>query len=318
MSSGLSRTLPVHSLHRPYHARSTHSAFSGASSVGAAAGAVVVLGRLGGEVMVLCFCVVVVLGAVVTSSWHPQNRPGDSQVVLLVVLDFVVVSSPQPQNRPGVEHVVLMLSVVLDGVIVSSSHPQNRPGVKHVVLVEVGLEDVVVVVVVVEVGVVDVVVEETSSLQPNQPLNKVSEIPTQRQRRRGNSRSKTSASRCRRSCRHFGGLRASSGGRLVQATPPAPESPLAIIPVTQNNQITYGVLHVSVRVRVLLVDVLVLDVVVVSVPLLSYIFQFPQSLHSGVNLHSGTWSYFRMTSRITARILCVPMPTRQPLSPTVS
>ena len=180
MSSTPSGTPPVHSLHRPYHARSRHSAFSGISSVGAAAGAVVVLGRLGGEVMVLCFCVVVVLGSVVTSSWHPQNRPGDSQVVLLVVRNSVVVSSPQPQNRPGAEHVVLI--VVLDGVIVSSSHPQNRPGVKHVVLVEVGLEDVVVVVVVVvevvmvvEVGVVDVVVEEISSLQPNQPLNKVSE-----------------------------------------------------------------------------------------------------------------------------------------------
>ncbi len=140
----------------------------------------VALGRLGGGVMVLCFCVaVVVLGAVVTSSWHPQNRPGDSQVVvLLVVVDSVVVSSPQPQKRPGVEQVVLMLRVVLDGVMVSSSQPQKRPGVRHVVVVEVGLEEVVVVVVEVEVGVVvvDVVVEDTSSLQPNQPLNK-SAIP---------------------------------------------------------------------------------------------------------------------------------------------
>lgn len=57
-----------------------------------------------------------------------------------------------------------------------------------------------------------------------------------------------------------------------------------------------GVWQVSVRVRVLLVEVEVVDDVVVSVPLLSYIFQFPQSRHSGVNLHSGTVSYFRMTS----------------------
>jgi hypothetical protein len=79
-----------------------------------------------------------------------------------------------------------------------------------------------------------------------------------------------------------------------------------------------GVLQVSVRVRVMDVVVGALEVVVDSVPLLSYIFQLPQSLHSGVNLHSGTVSYFKMTSRITARILCVPIPTRQPLSPTVS
>ena len=56
-----------------------------------------------------------------------------------------------------------------------------------------------------------------------------------------------------------------------------------------------GVLQVSVRVRVFVV-VEDREVVVVSVPLLSYIFQFAQSLHSGVNLHSGTISYFRMTS----------------------
>lgn len=64
-----------------------------------------------------------------------------------------------------------------------------------------------------------------------------------------------------------------------------------------------GVLQVSVRVRVMEVEVGVLEVVVVSVPLLSYIFQFPQSLHSGVNLHSGTFSYFLRTSEITTRIL---------------
>jgi len=78
-----------------------------------------------------------------------------------------------------------------------------------------------------------------------------------------------------------------------------------------------GVLHVSVRVRVLVV-LDELDEVVVSVPLLSYIFQFAQSRHSGVNLHSGTVSYFISTSWITTRILCVPKPTRQPLSATTS
>ena len=57
-----------------------------------------------------------------------------------------------------------------------------------------------------------------------------------------------------------------------------------------------GVLQVSVRVRVLDVDEDVVEDVIGSVPLLSYIFQLPQSLHSGVNLHSGTVSYFMMTS----------------------
>jgi hypothetical protein len=84
--------------------------------VGSAEGAVVVLGMLGGEVIVLCSCIVVLLEAVV--------------------------------------------------VVTSSLHPQNRPGVKHVVLVAVGVVDVVVLVVVVVV----------LSLQPNQPLNKVSAI----------------------------------------------------------------------------------------------------------------------------------------------
>lgn len=57
-----------------------------------------------------------------------------------------------------------------------------------------------------------------------------------------------------------------------------------------------GVLQVSVRVRVLDVDDVEVDDVMGSVPLLSYIFQLPQSRHSGVNLHSGTVSYFMMTS----------------------
>lgn len=62
-----------------------------------------------------------------------------------------------------------------------------------------------------------------------------------------------------------------------------------------------GVLHVSVRVLVLveLDEVLV----VVVVPLLSYIFQFAQSLHSGVSLHSGTVSYAFKTSSMTTLIL---------------
>lgn len=50
-----------------------------------------------------------------------------------------------------------------------------------------------------------------------------------------------------------------------------------------------GVLHVCVRVRVE-VDVELVEVVVPSVPLLSYIFQLPQSRHSGVSLHTGTSS----------------------------
>jgi hypothetical protein len=77
-----------------------------------------------------------------------------------------------------------------------------------------------------------------------------------------------------------------------------------------------GVLQVSVLVRVM-VDVEVFEVVV-SVPLLSYIFQLAQSRHSGVKTHSGTLSYFMMMSWITVLILCVPMPTRQPLSATTS
>lgn len=78
-----------------------------------------------------------------------------------------------------------------------------------------------------------------------------------------------------------------------------------------------GVLQVEVRVRVRVVVVDV-DVVVVSVPLLSYIFHWAQSRHSGVMEHSGTSSYFKMTSEMTARILCVPIPTRHPLSATTS
>lgn len=63
-----------------------------------------------------------------------------------------------------------------------------------------------------------------------------------------------------------------------------------------------GVSQVLVRVRVRTDDDAAGDVVV-SVPLLSYIFHWPQSRHSGVNSHFGTSSYCRRTSLITARIL---------------
>lgn len=109
MSSFRSGSSPSHSLHRPYHARSMHSPFSGGSSVGTADGVVVVLGMVGGGVMVLRSCVVVVPNSVVTSSLHPQNRPGVKQVVLVtvgvvvvVVLVAVSVLSLQP-NQPLVK-----------------------------------------------------------------------------------------------------------------------------------------------------------------------------------------------------------------------
>lgn len=80
-----------------------------------------------------------------------------------------------------------------------------------------------------------------------------------------------------------------------------------------------GVRHVAVRV---LVEVLVeedeLLVVVLSVPLLSKNFQLKQSTHSVSSSQAGTVSYFSKTSLITLLILWVPMPTRQPRSPTVS
>lgn len=91
--------------------------------------------------------------------------------------------------------------------------------------------------------------------------------------------------------------------------------PVVVVSSKQPHQ--PGVLQVSVLVLVLVLDV-ELEVVVVSVPLLSYIFQLAQSRHSGVNLHSGTSSYFSKTSLITDRILWVPIPTRQPLSATTS
>lgn len=78
-----------------------------------------------------------------------------------------------------------------------------------------------------------------------------------------------------------------------------------------------GVWQVDVRVLVRVVAVELEDVVV-SVPLLSYIFHWAQSRHSGVSTHSGTSSYFMITSWMTDRILWVPIPTRHPLSATTS
>jgi len=78
-----------------------------------------------------------------------------------------------------------------------------------------------------------------------------------------------------------------------------------------------GVLHVSVLVLVELVVVLVV-VVEGSVPLLSKNFQSTQSWQSTSVSALGTVSYFSMTSLITLVILCVPTPTLQPRSPTVS
>lgn len=78
-----------------------------------------------------------------------------------------------------------------------------------------------------------------------------------------------------------------------------------------------GVWHVDVRVLVF-VEVDDRDEVVLPVPLLSTCFQSEQSLHSGVNLHSGTVSYFLMTSLMTLRIRWVAIPTLHPKSPTTS
>lgn len=77
-----------------------------------------------------------------------------------------------------------------------------------------------------------------------------------------------------------------------------------------------GVLQVSVL--VLVDDVELLELVVGSLLLLSKNFQLKQSWHSTSSSHFGTVSYFSSTSRITLLILCVPIPTRQPRSPTVS
>ena len=79
-----------------------------------------------------------------------------------------------------------------------------------------------------------------------------------------------------------------------------------------------GVLQVSVLVRVAEVEVGGLLVVVVSVPLLSKNFQRTQSVQSVSSSHSGTVSYFVMTSLITLAIRCDHTLFRHPRSPTVS
>lgn len=80
-----------------------------------------------------------------------------------------------------------------------------------------------------------------------------------------------------------------------------------------------GVLQVSVRVRLkVLVREMALDVVVRSVPLLSKNSHGKQSVQLIYCSHLAGASYFSRTSRITSTILCVPIPTRQPRSLTVS
>ena len=173
MSSLPSGASPPHSLHLPYHARSTQPPFSGgSSSVGAAEGAVVGLGMLGGDVIVLCSCVVVLLVSVVAWSLHPQNRPGVRHVVLVavgvvdvVVVTLVVVLSLHP-NQPLVK---LAKSTVLG---------QPTYGVRHVVVDDVD----VVVVVTLDVPVPVVVV--VSSKQPHQPLIPSVNIPNHKQTRK--------------------------------------------------------------------------------------------------------------------------------------
>lgn len=169
--------------------------------------------------------------------------------------------------------------VVVVVVVVESQQPQNLPGVSQFVLVD-GGESLSLLVddVVVVITGVLLVVVVILSLHPNQP----------------------------------GVLHVDVEDVLVLVVVVGP--PVVVVSRQPHQP---GVLHVSVRVLVfVLFDVW--DVVVDSVPLLSYIFQLAQSRHSGVNLHSATSSYLRMTSLITEWILCVPMPTRHPLSATTS
>ena len=82
--------------------------------VGAAEGVIVGSGRLGGDVIVLCSCVVVVsavLVAVVVSSLQPQNRPGVMHVVLVSV---------------GVVEVVVVVTLVV--VSIGLAVPQTATG----------------------------------------------------------------------------------------------------------------------------------------------------------------------------------------------
>lgn len=179
---------------------------------------------------------------------------------------------------PAVMGCVVVTGTVLADVL--SLQPQNLPGVRHVVLVGVGAGDEIGRVVVTVGAPVwsVVVVVVVLSLQPNHP----------------------------------GVL------QVLVVDVDVVVSVVVVVVVSSRHPHQPGVWQVAVRVFVL-VDVEDDEVVVVpSVPLLSYIFQLAQSRHSGVNLHSGTSSYFMITSWMTARILCVPMPTRQPLSPTTS
>ena len=202
---------------------------------------------------------------------------GGEVVVLCSVLCSVLVVRATP-----------LVAVLVAGVVVIGSlHPQNRPGDWQVGVVEVdvlGVEvDVEVVVkvglevdvAVFEVVVGAVVVAVVVSLQPNQPgvlhvLVEVVDVVVV---------------------------------VVVVVVADVVVVVVNVVVVVSSRQPHHpGVMHVSVRVRVM-VEVEDLEVVVVSVPLLSYIFQLEQSRHSGVKLHSGTVSYFKMTSWITFRIL---------------
>lgn len=146
-------------------------------------------------------------------------------------------------------------------VVGSSLQPQNLPGVSQVVVMEDGLAVsfavVVVVVVVVEiVEIVVVVVVVVLSLHPNQP-----------------------------GVLHVEEVVVGAGTDVIT-------SPVV---VWSKHPHQPGVWHVEVRVRVREVVVGTADVVD-SVPLLSYIFQGPQSRQSGVRAHLGTSSYLRITS----------------------
>ena len=84
--------------------------------MGTVGGAGAEVDMVGGEVIVWCSCVVVTLGSTEVWSWHPQNRPGVKQVVLvsvgvgvggIVVVVLVVVLSlhpNQPLDRVSVVH----------------------------------------------------------------------------------------------------------------------------------------------------------------------------------------------------------------------
>lgn len=182
----------------------------------------------------------------------------------------------------------MLWDVVLDGaalVVVGSRQP-SQPGVSHVcVLDEVGSGRVVVMV---GTGAAEgfaafvddvVVVVVVSSLQPNQP-----------------------------------------GVWHVVVVDSVDEEVVVVVDaevvLSSRQPHQPGVLQVSVLVRV--VELLLLVLVIGSLPLLSKNFQSAQSVHSTSVSQLGTVSYFSKTSLITFEILCVPMPTRHPRSPTVS